>query len=231
MAREHAIIFEENFEIPLHALTFEGFRRWVHSPEFPETGRIDFLDGDIEVDMSPEDLHTHGIVKVAITHTLHGLVAGRLGEVFSDRTRVVSRFAPLSAEPDVVVVLWKSLQEGRVRYVPAASGEPGRYVEMEGAPDLVVEVVSDSSQRKDTKKLPPLYAGAGVPELWIADTRGREIRFQIHALDNGTYVPVESNAADTEGWMRSPRLGLAFRLTRHSTPVSTWYYVLEHREG
>ena len=116
MAREHAIIFEDNFEIPMHALTFEGFRRWVHSPEFPETGRIDFLDGDIEVDMSPEDLHTHGIVKVAISSKLHTLVAGRLGEVFSDRTRVVSRFAALSAEPDVVVVLWRSLQEGRVRY-------------------------------------------------------------------------------------------------------------------
>jgi Uma2 family endonuclease len=225
MAREHAIIFEENFEIPLDALTFEGFRQWVHSSEFPETGRIDFLDGDIEVDMSPEDLHTHGIVKLAIASTLHHLVAGRLGEAFTDRTRVVSRFASLSAEPDAVVVLWKSLQEGRVRYVPAASEEPGRYVEMEGAPDLVVEVVSDSSQRKDTKKLPLLYANAGVPELWIADTRGREIRFQIHALEDGAYVPIEP---DAEGWMRS-RLGLAFRLIRHSTPVSTWYYVLEHR--
>lgn len=228
MAREHAIIFEDNFEIPMHALTFEGFRRWVHSPEFPETGRIDFLDGDIEVDRSPEDLHTHGIVKVAISSKLHTLVAGRLGEVFSDRSRVVSRFAALSAEPDVVVVLWRSLQEGRVRYVPAASEEPGRYVEMEGAPDLVVEVVSDSSQREDTQKLPLGYANAGVPELWIVDTRRREIRFQIQALEDGTYVPVEP---DVDGWMRSPRLGLGFRLTRHTTPVSSWYYVLEHREG
>ena len=226
MAREHRFLSQENFQVPLHALTFEGFRRWVHSAEFPETGRIDFLNGDVESDMSPEDLHTHGIVKMAVASALHALVAGRLGETFTDRARVVSRFASLSVEPDVVVVLWNALQAGRVRYVPASSQKPDRFVEMEGAPNLVVEVVSDSSQRKDTKKLPPLYARAGVPELWIVDTRGREIRFQIHVLEDGRYRLAEP---DAEGWLRSPQLDLAFRLVRQPTPVSSWYYVLEHR--
>jgi len=229
MAREHAVIFQENLRIPTDAFTFEGFERWAHSPDFPETGRIDFLAGDVEVDMSPEDLHTHGIVKVAIASALHALVTGReLGEVFSDSTRVTSRFAGLSVEPDVVVVLWESLQAGRVRYVPAASGAPDRYSEIEGAPDLVVEVVSDSSQRKDTKRLPPLYAGAGIPELWVVDTRGGEIRFRIHTLKDGAYSVLEP---DPEGWTGSPRLGLSFRMVRSRTPVSSWYYRLEHREG
>jgi hypothetical protein len=60
-----------NLRIPTDAFTFEGFERWAHSPDFPETGRIDFLAGDVEVDLSPEDLHTHGIVKVAIASALH----------------------------------------------------------------------------------------------------------------------------------------------------------------
>lgn len=228
MAREHLFLPQENLQVPLHALTFEGFRRWVHSAEFPETGRIDFLNGDVETDMCPEDLHTHGIVKTAIVSALHALVAGRLGETFTDRARVVSRFASLSVEPDAVVVLWDALQAGRVRYVPASSQEPDRFVEIEGAPSLIVEVVSDSSQRKDTKNLPPLYARAGVPELWIVDTRGREIRFQIYVLEDGRYRLAEP---DAEGWLRSPQLDLAFRLVRHPTPVSSWYYVLEHRSG
>lgn len=228
MAREHPFPFEENFQVPLHALTFEGFRRWVHSAEFPETGRIDFLNGDVETDMCPEDLHTHGIVKMTVASALHALVSGRLGEAFTDRARVVSRFASLSVEPDVVVVLWDALQTGRVRYIPASSQKPDRFVEMEGAPSLVVEVVSDSSQRKDTKKLPPLYARAGVPELWIVDTRGREIRFQIHVLEGGRYQLAEP---DAEGWLSSRELDLAFRLVRRTTPVSSWYYVLEHRAG
>jgi len=109
--------------------------------------------------MSPEDLHTHGTVKVAFASALHTLVADSdQGEVFVDRTRVVSRFAALSVEPDDVVVLWESLRSGRVRYVPSDT-------EIEGAPDVIVEVVSDGSIRKDTQRLPPLYSRAGIPEL------------------------------------------------------------------
>lgn len=229
MARRHEIFGEENnLRIPADAFTFEGFQRWVESGEFPETGRIDYLQGDIEVDMSPEDLYTHGIPKTAICAALHLLISGRRGDVYVDSTRVTSRFAGLSAEPDVVVVLWTSLKSGRVRYVPAAVQEPDRFSGIEGAPDLVVEVVSDGSVTKDLKLLPPLYAKAGVPELWIADTRKDKVKFQIHTLEEGKYVAI---APDKEGWMRSPHLGLAFRLTRQKTPISTWHYVLEHRES
>jgi Uma2 family endonuclease len=228
MASEHAVIIEESLRIPADALTFEGFRSWAQSPEFPDTGRIDYLAGDVEIDMSPEDLHTHGIVKVAITAGLHALVAEReLGEIFSDSTRVTSPLAKLSAEPDVVVVLWESLQAGRVRYLPAASKELDRFTEIEGAPDVVVEIVSDSSVRKDTKRLPPLYAQAGVPELWIVDTRGSDMRFNLNVLQSGEYV---ARVPDTEGWLRSERLGALVRLSRRKTPISTWSYRLEHRE-
>lgn len=229
MASQHAAILEESLRIPAEAMAFEGFRRWAQSVEFPETGRIDYLAGDVEIDMSPEDLHTHGIVKVAMAAGLHGLVTeGELGEVFADRTRISSPSAQLSAEPDVVVVLWESLQAGRVRYLPAAGRGPDRFTEIEGAPDVVVEVVSDGSVRKDTKRLPPLYALAGVPELWIVDTRDREMRFDLKALENGEYV---ARIPDAEGWVRSERLGVSVRLSRRKTPLSTWSYRLEHREG
>jgi Uma2 family endonuclease len=228
MVREHAVIVEESLRIPAAAFTFEGFRRWVHTPEFPATGRIDYLAGDIEIDMRPEDLHTHGIVKVSIIVALAAVVTEtETGEIFTGRTRVSSRFATLSVEPDVVVILWESLQTGRVRYIPAASQEPDRYVEIEGAPDVVVEVVSDSSVKKDTKRLPALYARAGVPELWIADTRGRDVRFEIRVLREGEYVLVEP--AD-DGWVRSERLEMLFRLTRRMTRMETWSYRLERRD-
>jgi Uma2 family endonuclease len=226
--REHAVLIEESLRIPAGALTFEGFRKWAQAPEFPGTGRIDYLAGDVEIDMSPEDLHTHGIVKVAITVALDAAVTEReIGEVFVDRTRVSSRFAALSVEPDVVVVLWDSLQAGRVRYIPAASQEPDRYVEIEGAPDIVVEVVSDSSVKKDTQQLPRLYARAGIPELWIADTRNEhEVRFEIHVLRDGEYGRVEP---DAEGWVLSERLRGSFRLSRRKTLMKTWRYRLEQQ--
>ncbi|HBL27616.1 MAG TPA: hypothetical protein DD490_12330 [Acidobacteria bacterium] len=222
-----AVAIAESLRIPAAAATFEGFRKWCRSQAFPETGRIDYLAGEVEVDMSPEDLHTHGIVKVAFTAALHALVTAQdLGEVFADSTRITSPLARLSAEPDVVVVLWASLQAGRVRYLPAAGKGPDRYTEIEGAPDIVVEVVSDSSVRKDTRRLPPLYAQAGIPELWIADTRGRNLHFDIRVLEGEAYV---SRAADIDGWVRSERLGVLVRLARRRTPLATWRYLLEHR--
>jgi Uma2 family endonuclease len=86
----------------------------------------------------------------------------------------------LSVEPDVTVVLWQSLEAERLREVPEPGDSEGDYVELEGPPDLVVEIVSDSSVHKDTKRLPPLYAAAGVPELWRIDARGSDLRFEIH---------------------------------------------------
>jgi Uma2 family endonuclease len=227
MARRHAVIFEDqDLRIPEDAFTYEGFHRWLDSGEFPETGRIDYLAGVVEIDMSPEDLYTHGLVKTAIAATLHQLVAGRLGEVYVDRARISSRFSGLSVEPDVVMVLFDTLKTGRVRYVPAAVNEPDRYSRMEGAPDLAVEVVSDGSKNKDLKRLPPLYAKTGIPELWLADARGRNVSFQIQTLKKGKYVPVE---ADPEGWTRSPQPGLSFRLLRLQSSISTPYFVLEHQ--
>src|ERR1043166_4240757 len=104
------IIFEEQLRIPSEINDFGRFREWVASDEFPDTGRIDYLAGDVEVEMSPEDLHTHGAVKAEISAQLHVLVKQRdLGEVFIDSTRVFPPAAELSVEPDVVLVLWESL--------------------------------------------------------------------------------------------------------------------------
>lgn len=229
MARRHAVIFEEDLRIPEDAFTFEGFQRWVESEEFPTTGRIDYLGGIVEVDMSPEDIYTHSAVKTAVSARLHFLVAEQdLGDVFIDRTRLGSRFADLSVEPDVIVILGSSLDAGKVRLTPASRKGPDRYSGLDGAADVVVEIVSDSSVKKDTQRLPPLYASAGVPELWIVDARGEDLRFDIHELRDGQYVRLD---ADAEGWVRSPGLGHAFRLIRRSSDrPGAWRYTLQARE-
>lgn len=229
MSRAAAVILSDQIRIPADAFRFELFRRWSRSEEFPASGRIDYLEGDVEVDMSPEDLYTHGVVKTALAAELHGLVAttGR-GNVFVDSTRVTAPGIGLSAEPDVVVVTWERLQEGKVREVPAAGKGPGRFVELEGSPDLVVEIVSDASVRKDLRRLPRLYARAGVPEVWIVDARGEELVFQIATLDRSRY---RNLATDDEGWTESPFLGGKVRLVRELNAYSRWQYRLEHRPG
>jgi Uma2 family endonuclease len=225
------VLLETDVRIPAVAHDFEGFRRWSHSDSFPERGRIDFLRGDIEIDMSPEDLLRHSAVKTAIAVQLSELVvtSGK-GYVFIDRSRVASPKALLSVEPDVVVVLYSSLDAGQLLEVPGASGEPGYYVELEGPPDLIVEVISKYSVKKDRQRLPRLYAEAGVRELWLVDARGETPQLEIRELGPSGYVlqpaaaapraPARKPAADTRasGWVRSPLLDRRFRLVRRTVP-------------
>lgn len=225
MTSRAAVILDEDLHIPAGISSLDRFRHWSRSEHFPDRGRIDYLNGTLEVDLSPEDIYTHGVVKSAIASRLHGLVteAGR-GNVLIDSTRIVCPEAGLSAEPDIVVVLWQSLKDGRIREVPAARGGEGRFIELEGAPDLVVEIVSDRSVHKDRERLPRLYAAAGVPELWTADARGEDMLFEIQVLTPEGYV---RRPADPEGWAESPLLGRSCRLLRRKTELSRWGYELQ----
>lgn len=228
MSRAAAVILEDAVRIPETVHRFELFRRWTRSEEFPERGRIDYLEGDLEVDLSPEDLYTHGVVKTAIAAELHALVVapGR-GNVFIDRTRVTAPETGLSAEPDLVVVTWQCLDSGEIREVPASGKAPGRFIELEGAPDLVVEIVSDSSVEKDLRRLPRLYARSGISELWLVDARGEELVFRVEVLGEARY---QTQRANSEGWTESSFLGRRIRLTRRLNAYSRWQYGLEHRQ-
>jgi Uma2 family endonuclease len=213
--------------IPAGVHNLDEFRRWSQEPEFPERGRIDYLQGDLEVDMGAEDLFTHGTPKAAIAARLHTMVVedGR-GMVFIGCTRVVSPAAGLSVEPDVVVVLRESVAAGRVRPVPSSPPRAGRYVELEGAPDLVVEVLSDSSVSKDRTRLPELYSRAGVAELWLVDARGEIPALEILMLQPrvGGYSRVPPVGDSPHAWTPSPLLGCRFRLRRHELKDPLFVY-------
>ena len=207
-----ALILEDQIEIPLSIGTLESFRCWALSDAFPEHGRIDFIGGRIEVDMSPEDLFAHGTLKTEIVYVIAGIIKQHhLGHLFTDTTRISSVDAELSAEPDVVFLSEAAIDSGRVRLVPKASGDAHRYVEIEGGPDLVVEIASDSSVKKDTERLPVAYFNAGVSEFWLVDARGDELVFRIHHRGTAAF---EMTTPDEDGFQRSNVLGVAFRLDR-----------------
>ena len=51
-----SLLIEDRLEIPLGLRTLADFRAWALSDDFPEKGRIDYVQGRIEVDMSPEEV-------------------------------------------------------------------------------------------------------------------------------------------------------------------------------
>jgi Uma2 family endonuclease len=198
--------------IPGFLLGLRAFRRWLRSSDFPDEGRIDWVAGQVEVDMSPEEVNTHGTPKVALAGDLRSLVEDHdRGVVLADSTRITCPPADLSVEPDVVVVLFESIDAGRVRLVrsPVPGGE--RCVEIQGAPDLVVECVSDSSVAKDRIQLREAYAEARIPEYWIVDARAPTPELNVLRLSGRRYREI---SPDRDGFTRSPCLGCAVRLER-----------------
>ncbi|MHB2019956.1 MAG: Uma2 family endonuclease [Candidatus Xenobia bacterium] len=222
---EPSVILQEGLAIPSRVLGhLDEFRAWTLSDEFPCIGRIDYLQGNVEVDMSPEDLMRHGVVKVKLSAYILGVVEGSdLGLVFSDSTRYVHSAVGLSCEPDIVFLSWAGVEAGRARYVESS---PGKIMEIEGSATLVVEIVSDSSVDKDLKRLPRLYAQAGVEELWIVDARSNTLRFEIRHPYQGEWRPAEEH----EGFQRSGVLRRELRLRREpSRRPGTWRYLVDEK--
>jgi Uma2 family endonuclease len=219
-----SVALDEDTEIPFVS-SLEAFRAWARSSDFPDRGRIDYLAGRIEVDRSPEDYYAHGGLKVEVIGVLAGLAkACDLGDVRSDRTRVSMPEADLSAEPDVVFISFETFASGRARLVPKVTEEADRFVEVEGAPDLVVEIVSDRSVIKDTVRLLAAYWQAGIPEYWLMDARSEELVFRIQQHGPLAYEPAP---ADPEGFQHSRVFDRWFRLARRRDRRGGWAFDLE----
>src|SRR5438552_1278221 len=80
------LVFEKQLvSIPAWVHDLDSFRRWARSKEFPETGRICYLNGEVWVDMSKEQVFTHNQVKSEFNISLGSLIKMvRMGRYFPD---------------------------------------------------------------------------------------------------------------------------------------------------
>ncbi|HEV3257236.1 MAG TPA: Uma2 family endonuclease [Gemmataceae bacterium] len=205
-----AVVIADRVRIPAWVVDLESFRRWARSDEFPDQGRFSYLRGEVWVDLSMEQLFSHNQVKTEYTVVVGGLVkSAHLGYFFSDRPSLSNPAADLSTEPDGLFVSWQTLRSGRVRLVQGA--EEG-FVELEGTPDMALEIVSPNSVRKDTVVLRELYWRAGVAEFWLVDARGQAPRFEILRHTPEGFVSTEA----VDGFLPSAVFGKAFQLTQEA---------------
>jgi Uma2 family endonuclease len=214
-------------EVPQSAFTFAGFREWITSPEVPEKLRATFVEGEVIIDMSEEDPETHVGPKGEVFAALYNLNRElKLGKLYTDGLLISNEEAEVSNSPDASFLSFKSLRSGRVRLVPR-EGKAGQYREIEGTPDWVLEVISNSSVKKDTEKLRRSYHKAGIPEYWLIDARGEEIVFQILLWRKTGYVAASSRS----GWQRSRVFGRSFRLQRQLDEFGLWEFTLHVKTG
>jgi Uma2 family endonuclease len=218
-------LLDDDIAIPcIHSLA--DFRQWAVSEEFPQRGRIDYVAGCIEVDMSPQDLYCHGTVNGEIFFGLATRVKQTMrGQIFIGQTRVSSPEGNLSAEPDVLFVSYEALRSGKIVRCPKAN-DPDRFIEFEGGADLVVEAISDSSVRKDTVRLPQAYYRANVTEFWLVDARRESLLFHIHRRGPTAFEPIQP---DAEGYQYSAVMECWYRLERYRDQAGNWAYELKEK--
>jgi Uma2 family endonuclease len=135
----------------------------------PDDGyRYEILEGDLLVTPAPSPLHQR--VSKRLQRQLEAYFEARsLGEVFNAPVDLILTFHDV-VEPDLVVVAEPKQISGRG---------------IEGAPLLVVEILSPSTRVRDRTMKARRYAELGIPHYWIVDPD--EKRLECFRLQATTY--------------------------------------------
>ncbi len=204
-------------EAPVSFDTLADFRSWVHSADQAERGRFTYINGGFEIDLSPERISGHNEIKSELYATLGLIVRQRqLGKVFPDGALLVNDDANLGCEPDMMFCSWETLRSRRVTFRAWKRDDDGD-VELFGSPDLVVEVISNSSWRKDTVELRQAYFTAGIREYWLIDGRSDDITFEVLVRGESEFIPVPPSA---NGFRKPSTFGASFRLSAKPTRLA-----------
>lgn len=172
---------------------------------FPEDGRRhEILDGEHYVTASPSLKHqtvSRRLTAVLVTYT----EANRSGEVFPAPIDVVLSLHDV-AVPDLVFV-----SRERLSILTEAN--------IQGAPDLVVEILSRSTRTVDEGIKFSRYETLGVQEYWLANPFERSVT--VYRLDQGCFREEPVLRADRGDVLATPLLpGLEIRLA----DIFAWSY-------
>jgi len=169
-----------------------GYTDLLHQPE--DGRRYEIYDGDVFVVPSPLPLHQ--VVSDSIARLLHEYARAHGGiAITAPLDIVLSEYDVL--QPDVV--FFSAARRHLVRL-----DEPIRR-----APDLVVEVLSPSTESTDRGRKLHTFARFGVSEYWIVDPHAPSV--EVLRLRSTGYV-LDSKTV-TSGTVKSARMpDLVFRL-------------------
>src|SRR5262245_21444296 len=146
-----------------HRITVEEYYRMAEVGLLAPDARVELIDGEI-IEMPPM-----GIRHAAVVRQLQELLTDAVGKRALVQAQLPVRLDNYSEpEPDLAVLMRRE-DFYRQRH-PAPSDT------------LLAIEVSESTLRFDRKVKATLYARHGIPELWIVDTRGK----QLHVSRNPT---------------------------------------------
>ncbi len=146
--------------------TYEDYRR------LPDDGwRYEVLRGELHMTPAPNWKHQQAVYSLGFLLKLF-LQRRRLGKACPAPIDVILPAVATPVQPDLVFI-----SKDRMEIIKEGG--------IEGAPDLIIEVLSPSNWLTDRRTKFEIYALAGVREYWIADPRVRSL--EVFALRNGVY--------------------------------------------
>lgn len=166
-------------------LTYDDF------VQFPEDGRRhELIDGEHIVTPAPVTRHQK-VVGNLFGHIWMYLRDHPVGDAFGSPVDVIfSEFDVV--EPDVLYI----------SHARAASLEPSKWIK--GAPELVVEVGSPGTRKRDETIKRRLYEKFGVDEYWIVDPELDTVK--VYRREDGRYIRAAELTAEQGDVLTTPLL-------------------------
>jgi Uma2 family endonuclease len=167
-------------------LTYEDFCR------IPDDGmRHEIIDGVHYVTPSPVLRHQDLLGRLYLAIGMFLEIHPAVGRVF---------LSPL----DTVFSKW-DVVEPDLLFVAADQLEILTEANVQGAPALVIEILSPSTRKRDLGIKRQLFDRGGVREYWIVDPRARDITIHRRAED-GTFPKVAQVSAEDDSMLTTPLL-------------------------
>ena len=154
----------------------EEFLAWL-----PAETNAEWVNGEVIL-MSPAALQ-HVRITNWLDRVLGTYVAvKKLGELLGPELMVRLEHTGVSRRiPDLLFLATESLSRLQTNY-------------LDGAPDVVIEIVSAESAHRDWKEKPQEYEAAGVREYWIIDPHSKIFLAQFRN-DDGKFAKIELDAS------------------------------------
>ena len=159
----------------------------------PEDERYELLDGELVMALAPGERHQSVSIRLG-WKLVQFVTENRLGKVYH---------APF----DVVLSDWDVVQPDLI-FVSNARAHIITPANIQGGPDLVVEILSPSTAERDKTFKYALYAEHDVGEYWMVDTDAKTITVLLLG-EHGFAVEGIYGVGET---LESPTLG-GFALT------------------
>jgi len=148
------------------------YEDWLRLPD--DGYRYEVIDGVLYMTPPPRTQHQLIIARI-VDHLMEFMRSKPMGQVLFAPIGVRLPNQPVSLQPDILFIRAERLDIIGEDYV-------------EGAPDLVMEILSPSNWLYDRREKKQVYQEGGVSEYWIVDPRARTV--EVYQLEGGSYLLV-----------------------------------------